>query len=124
MQVIRRDDAAHIVHHEPSRTTAYALWNPADFHATENEQLLSASNPCLAMVEQKDDDQLILSLTNPDLRPNESTHQQLTLKLRSSYTIDKNPSGSTSSLEDGNTIITAPILHAESITLILKKKGN
>lgn len=76
------------------------------------------------MVEQKDDDQLILSLTNPDLRPNESTPQQLTLKLRGSYTIDKNPSGSTSSLEDGNTIITAPILHAESITLILKKKGN
>ncbi len=63
--VLRKDRSAHVVYDRASQTTAYAL-----FEADESVNIghvTAVDTPCMVMI-REEDDQLILSAVDPDLR--------------------------------------------------------
>ena len=119
-QVIRKDSDAHIVHDTPAHTTGYAIFEK-DTDLSADLALRSVDQPCLVMIAEQDE-QLIVSLTNPDARLEASEPQAVTIHLRGEFSSADDSSIATVDTKDGDTTITAPVRHGESINIRLSKR--
>ncbi|NWK55096.1 hypothetical protein HW115_05710 [Verrucomicrobiaceae bacterium N1E253] len=126
-QVLHQSQQAHVVYHRSSNTIGYAIFETPTTDQPEpwlsKGPLASVSQTCLVMIEENEQ-QVIVSLTDPNIRPKEKTPTNIRITLRGtlSRTTDEQASYSIVQNENDHTSITVPVLHGESHTLYLNKR--
>ena len=113
--VVRKSTSAHIVHDRATNSTGYAVFDSNEA-LPESTPLASVSRPCLVMIEEHAD-HVLLSVCDPDLRPDAKEALALEITLRGTFTSAEphiKP-------ESGQTRITLPLSGAESKTIRLHR---
>jgi hypothetical protein len=136
--IIQQDATAHIIKHQKSNTTAYALMNANT--NTKDELLEQTDTPCLVMITKKGTKEIKLAIQNPELGKIDepitygeisqnwhasSTIQAVTLTLKGNWEI-KSETNQAEVLEykDGNTLIRFNCFDGKAITVELKNDPN
>lgn len=123
-QVLRKDNAVHVVRDKESRSTGIAAFEGnVDLDGLKTP-LQKIDQPCLVMAEERDGG-LCLSLTHPAPRDGESGTQPVTVHLKGRYEkAGEIPPCVSLESGEGGTRITAEIAHGESVTVNLTKKSS